>query len=112
MKFTLAIAALGAAVVSASGIPRCALACLSDALVKNNCENIDFVCGCQKFNHIQNNATPCILKECGMSDAIQKVLPAVKAVCDKIKKEHGEGDKGDKDDKDDKDGKDGKAFTA
>lgn len=87
MKYTFAAAAL-VAVASAqslSDIPSCALSCINDARSSaTSCAMDDYACICKNQEALTAAATTCVLKECGAEKALNEVLPAVKAFCEKI----------------------------
>ncbi|POR31565.1 Uncharacterized protein TPAR_08242 [Tolypocladium paradoxum] len=89
MKFAAVAALAFAALASAqsrSDIPSCALPCLDDAVQKDTkCSVDDFSCICKNFDAIQGDATGCVLKACGPDVALNKVLPATQALCEKLK---------------------------
>ncbi|KAI1822758.1 hypothetical protein F4861DRAFT_374787 [Xylaria intraflava] len=88
MKYTFAALVLAAAVSaqSLSDIPACAVPCIDDARVKNtNCAASDYKCLCANINSLTTAATPCVISSCGADTAVNQVLPAVSAFCDKVK---------------------------
>ncbi|KHN97271.1 Extracellular membrane protein, CFEM domain protein [Metarhizium album ARSEF 1941] len=87
MKFTAVAAIAMAAVASAqSEVPSCALPCLNDAVKsQTKCATTDYACVCKEenFTKVQGAASSCVLEKCGTEVALNKVLPAAKALCDK-----------------------------
>ncbi|KAK1254767.1 hypothetical protein MKX08_008762 [Trichoderma sp. CBMAI-0020] len=84
MKFTLALAAFVAAVYgqTVDDIPPCAIPCLQDAIASTtSCAVDDYACACKNFDALETAAAPCIISACGADVAINKVLPAVQALC-------------------------------
>lgn len=78
---SLALAALAQAQTRAD-IPSCALDCLDNAVkASTNCATTDYACVCAHFDELQGSSTTCVIKACGSDVAINKVLPAVQALC-------------------------------
>ncbi|KYK54944.1 hypothetical protein DCS_06905 [Drechmeria coniospora] len=83
MKYTIVLAAVASLVAAQDlgTIPSCAVPCLTDAFIKNGCGATDIKCACGNFSKIKADAAGCIIGKCGISDAINKVLPAAEALC-------------------------------
>jgi len=78
---TLALAAFAQA-QTRNDIPVCARDCLDDAVKSTtSCATTDYACVCKSFDKLQGAATPCVIEKCGSDVAINKVLPAVQALC-------------------------------
>lgn len=87
MKYAFAAAAL-VAVASAqslSDIPSCAVPCIDDARTSaTSCSKDDYACICKNQEALTAAATTCVLSDCGADKALNEVLPAVKAFCEKV----------------------------
>ncbi|KAI0441316.1 hypothetical protein F4803DRAFT_523758 [Xylaria telfairii] len=85
MQFTLATIATLVGIVSAqtwNDIPACAQPCILDAVAAvTACGPTDYPCICASRDAVQNAAVSCVISACGLSVAINEVLPAVNAAC-------------------------------
>ncbi|KAF4121918.1 CFEM domain [Geosmithia morbida] len=84
MKSIYAILAMSALVSAQTrdDIPSCAIPCIDDAVSsQTSCKNTDYACICKDFDSIQGAATGCVLSKCGTDVALNKVIPAVEALC-------------------------------
>ncbi|RFU78009.1 extracellular membrane, cfem domain [Trichoderma arundinaceum] len=86
MKFTVVLATFVAAAYGQTigDIPPCAIPCIQNAIAtETTCAANDFKCACQtdNFNAILAASTSCVIAACGADTAINKVLPAVQALC-------------------------------
>ncbi|CAM1509567.1 Fc.00g033060.m01.CDS01 [Cosmosporella sp. VM-42] len=88
MKLTALTVINFAALVNAqsgSDIPECAQTCIDDSVQKTtSCATDNLACICKNMDAIKGDAIACVLKACGQDVALNKVLPAIKELCNGV----------------------------
>ncbi|GAP85052.1 putative extracellular membrane CFEM domain protein [Rosellinia necatrix] len=88
MQFTLAAIVTLIAAVSAQSwddIPACAVPCIQAATTAvTSCALDDVACICASRDAVTIRASSCVISACGLSTAINEVIPAVNAACDSV----------------------------
>ncbi|KAJ5697795.1 hypothetical protein N7488_011479 [Penicillium malachiteum] len=79
--FMLGLLAMLVQANSDVNIPSCAVPCLDAAANKAGCDATDYACICKDSDKIKKSAQKCVISECGISVALNKVLPAAKQAC-------------------------------
>ncbi|PNY26878.1 Uncharacterized protein TCAP_03197 [Tolypocladium capitatum] len=87
MKFAAVAALAFAALANAQSLGPCAVPCIDDIIKKDTkCDVTDMKCICKSFNAVQGGAAACILQSCGAELALHNILPAMRKLCDGVKK--------------------------
>ncbi|KAL1886987.1 hypothetical protein Cpir12675_006781 [Ceratocystis pirilliformis] len=96
MKFSLALIAAVASVVSAAGsadlisqIPSCALKCIQSAESGAGCGSGDYSCSCSKLSQLTPIATECLLKGACEANVVLQLPGLISKICSAVSAEGG-----------------------